>query len=60
MKKVGSLKMGFGRETDHGHCGGEGGVVTEKGEKQTSTQRRAWGKQIPIAIGLESNRACIS
>ena len=33
MKKVGSLKMGFGRETDHGHCGGEGGVVTEKGER---------------------------
>ena len=36
MKKVGSVETQFGRETDHGCCGGEG--VTEKDEIQSNTQ----------------------
>jgi len=31
-------------------------MVMEKGERQTNTQGSKWGKQIPIATGLESKR----
>ena len=57
MKKIGSTETWFGREMDCGHCGSEGATVSEKGKRKTSTQRTAWGKQVSIAIALESNRA---
>ena len=47
----------FGREVDCGHCSEEGTTVSEKGERQTDTQGSTQGKQFPIAIGLESERA---
>ena len=48
--------MQSGRETDCGPYSGKGALFTEKGERKTSTQRRSRGKQILIAIGLESER----
>lgn len=58
MKEVGGTETQLGREIDHGHCGGEGDTVLEKGQRQTNTntQGSTRGKQIPIAIGLESER----
>lgn len=43
-KKVGNAKTQFGRKMDADLCSGEGNVVAEKGERQTSTQGSAWGK----------------
>lgn len=59
LKKVGSVETWFGKETDHDRCWGEGAAVMEKNKTQTSTQGSTWGKQIPIAKGLESERASI-
>jgi len=56
LKNVGSAETQPRRETEYDHCNGEGTTVAEKGEIQTSTQKSAQGKQIPIAIGLESER----
>lgn len=42
---------------DLGHCGGEGAMVAKKGKRQTSIQRSAKGKLIPIATGMENERA---
>ena len=58
-KNVESVEMWFGREMDHGHYGGEGTMVLEKGKRQTSTQRNILRKQIPIATGLGSERGQI-
>ena len=41
---------------DRGHCSGEGAAVAEKDNRQTSAQGTTWGKRLPIAIGLESER----
>lgn len=35
--------MWVGRETDHGYCSGEGAVITQKSERQKSTQGSAQG-----------------
>lgn len=37
----------FGREMDCCCCGGEEDVVTEKGERQTGTERSTWGEKNP-------------
>ena len=58
-KKVGSVEMWFGRETDDCQCGGEGVMVIEKRRRQTNTQGSTRGKRIPIAIGLESEKGQI-
>ena len=55
-KKVGHVETQLGRESDCGCCSEEGAIVLEKGKRHTSTQ----GKQIPIVIGLESEKAQIS
>lgn len=49
--------MQFGREIDHGHCGGERAMVVDSSERQTKTQGNIMKKQIPVANGLESKRA---
>lgn len=38
LNKIGSADTWFGKETDLDHCRGEGAVVKEKGDRQTSTQ----------------------
>ena len=52
---VGSVQMQFRREIDHGHCGGEGAMIIEKGKRQYNTQRNARGR-LPIGLGLEQKR----
>lgn len=54
--KVGSVETQCEKQIDHGHCGGKVATVAEKGKTQTSTQGSTGGKQISIAIGLESER----
>lgn len=60
LKKVGSVEIQFGKEMDHGYRCGEGATVIEKDKRQNSTQETTWGKQIPIATGLENKRGWIS
>lgn len=43
MRKAGSVEIWFGGETDHLHCGGEGALVAERGEREWSTQGYAQG-----------------
>lgn len=56
-KKLGSVETQHEGEIDHGHCGGKPATVVEKSKRQTSTQGSTAGKQISIAIGLESERS---
>ena len=59
MKKVGSEETWFGREMDNGSCGGEGALVTEKGQSSQSRHmgEPIPGRGIPIAIGLKARGA---
>lgn len=50
MKKSGTLERQIEREMDYGCCEREEATIAEKGERQPSTQERAWGKQIPIQL----------
>lgn len=59
MKKAGSAETPHGREMYCGHCGGEGAMVMENGERQTTPQGSTQGKTIPVATGLENKRAQI-
>lgn len=54
------METGFREETDLSCYGEEGAAVIEKGKRQTNTQGNVQGKNIPIAIGLESEKAQIS
>ena len=54
LKVVGGMKTWYRREKGHVCCNGEGAMVTEKCERWTNRQSNTWGKQISIAICLES------
>ena len=49
----------LGRQVGCGYRSGEGPMVLEKGKRQIITQGSALGKQIPTAIGLESEKGQI-
>ena len=53
-KKVRSTEIRFGKEMDCSCC-----TVVEEGERWTSNQESAQGKQILIVTGLESKRSQI-
>ena len=55
LKKVENVKIWFRGETDPGCCEGEGSMVAEKGERE-STLENARGEYFPIAIGLDNER----
>lgn len=54
MKKVGYSETQLGRETNHCCCGAKGARVMEKEKTQAITQGSTRGKEIFIAIDLES------
>lgn len=59
-KKVGRAETWFREEMNYDCCGGEGAVVTQKGETEQITKGNAQREHFPQAIGLENERYWIS
>ena len=56
MKKVGNMEIWFRGETNCGCCRGEGAMVTEKGERERSTQGNAQREHYSKATDLKNER----
>ena len=49
-------RWGLGEKQIVGAIVGEGGMVSEKGERQRSIQRNTQGEYFPLAIGLGNEK----